>query len=640
MTLVLTACGPIAPAVAQRSAGAYFPAVPVDGPSADVRGLPDVDVARDGGGALVYVRRDGGEDHVFLSLLSGGVPQAPVRIDGGLPALIGRPSVTASDGGRVVVVFANAAGVFFVIRPDQTQPFSAPQAIGDPGSADPSVDMSINGVAYATWAQGGNVRAAYLPRRQSAFQVYPDPLDLNVASDAGTGDARRPRVSTSSDGTGVVLWGESDATTTRVVARRLIRGRLSAFPIDGSAATLDGRPGGPADTPDVSFEDDSSFAWVVFRQAFSDGSGGTVTRAVARRLRGSGFDDPVGVDGNPPFGAVGNPRVGINGRGQGMIAVEVPGGVTVASVIRDDGITPPRPLGIAGGVVAQPVVSTAENFDGVAAWLQAPAPGAPAQAHAVTLEDDVALNQPPPFGADTVVSDGALGQVDPAAGLDADVDRAGDAAIAFVQGADTDRRLVVAVYDRTPGIPALNTTTNWRRTNQPVLAWSGSFDLWGGINYQVIIDGQPIGAPVPSTSFIPPLPIPDGIHRWQIVATDRRGQVARSDSRNLRVDGTPPKLLVKIGGTRQVGKKLTFAIRAVDLRSPLGSGVRQVRIDYADGTLPTVFLGDRITFGHVFRRGRFKVRISATDNAGNATVALRTVQIKLPKKKSKKGKKK
>jgi len=629
--VALLALAPAAPAAAQRAAGAFFPAQPVDGPSPDIVGRPHVDLARDGGGAVAYVRRDGGEDHVFVSLIAGGAPQAPVRVDGGLPPVVGAPAVAVSDGGRAVVVFADGAGLFYVIRPDGTQPFSAPQALANPGAADPTVDMSINGVAYAAWAQAGDVQAAYLPRRQSAFQAYGAPLDAAAPDDAGSGPALRPQVAASSDGTGVAVWGEREGAGAHIVARRLVRARLSDVAVDATSASLDGHAGGSADTPHVSIEDDSSFAWVVFRQAFDDGAGGTIVRAVARRLRGSAFDDPVGVDGQPPFGSVGTPSVGINGRGQGMTAVEVPGGVALASVIRLDSPTPPRPLGTANGVTSQPVVAVGENFDGIAAWLAAPAPGQPAEAHAATLEDDIALGQPPPFGPDTLVSDPGLGPVDPAAGLSADVDRAGDGAMAFVQSGADGRRLVVATYDRAPGAPALNTTTNWRRLSQGPLTWSPAFDVWGGLTYQVLVDGQPVGSTA-ATTLAPTAPIADGLHRWQVVATDPRGQSVRSATRNLRIDATPPGLTVKVSGKQQPGRTLTFALHAIDLRPPAGSGVRQLRIDFADGTQPTVVAADRATFGHGFRAGIFRVRVSATDVAGNATVVFRTVTIKKPKK--------
>ncbi len=263
----------------------------------------------------------------------------------------------------------------------------------------------------------------------------------------------------------------------------------------------------------------------------------------------------------------------------------------------------------------------------------------PAEAHAATLEDDVALSQPPPFGPDTLVSDPSLGPVDPAAGLDADVDRAGDGVMAFVQSAADGRRLVVATFDRAPGAPAPSTTTNWRRLNRGPLTWSPAFDVWGGLSYQVLVDGQPVGTTGAST-LTPAAPIADGLHRWQVVATDPRGQSVRSASRNLRIDATPPALTVKVAGKQQPGKKLTLTVHAIDLRPPAGSGVKQMRIDFADGTPPTVLLTDRATFGHSFRKGTFRVRVSATDVAGNATVVYRTVTIKKPRKGKGKAKKK
>jgi hypothetical protein len=631
--IALTALACAAPAQAQRPAGIFAPGVPVDGPSADVRALGEVDVARDGGAAIAYVRRDGGEDHAFLALADAGVPGPGGRLDGGLPALIGRPAVAASDGGRVVAVFANAAGVYASVRPDATQPFGAPQQIGGAGAADPVVDMAPTGVAYAAWTENGDVRAAYLPRRTAAFQSYAGAADADPARVAGAGPARRPRVAASADGTGLVVWGEPDgAGVTRVYARRLVRERLSAVVADASVASFEGRTGAAADTPDVGFEDDSSYAWVAVRQALDDGAGGTVTRGLIRRLRGSAFDPPFAIDGAPPSGAVGAPRTGVNGRGQGLATVETPGGTVVASVIRDDTPGAVTALGVASGVAALPVAAAAENFDAIVAWNQAASLGAPAGVRARILEDDPALPVAPPFGADTALSDPALGPVDPAAGLDADVNRAGDAVIAFIQGTDTDRRLVVAAYDRAPGAPAGTTTTNWRRAARAPLAWSPAFDVWsGGMSYQVLLDGQPL-ATTGAASLVPPLPIPDGTHTWQVIATDRRGQVARSATRNLRIDSTPPEVQLRISGRRQAGRPLKITVQSVEEPPPLGSGPKQVRLDFGDRSPAVALAGEVATFPKVFRRGRFTLRASARDNAGNATVLRRVITIKAAKK--------
>ena len=63
---------------------------------------------------------------------------------------------------------------------------------------------------------------------------------------------------------------------------------LSTAPQDLTLSDFQGHSAGAADTPRLSIEDDSSFAWVVFRQVV-DGT----PRTVARRLIGSAFDPPV-----------------------------------------------------------------------------------------------------------------------------------------------------------------------------------------------------------------------------------------------------------------------------------------------------------------------------------------------------------
>ena len=639
----LAALAPVAPAAAQRTPGAFFPGQSVDGPSTDVRALGGVDLAKDGGGAVAYVRRDGGEDHVFVSILSAGVPQPPVRIDPGQPPVAAgeHPAIAASDGGQVAVVYANAAGVFAAVRTAGNRSFGPPQQIGDPGGTTPVVDMASTGVAYAVWSQNGDVRAAYLARRQGAFAGYTMPLDADQTRDAGTGATLKPQVGTAADGVGIAVWGEKDATgTTHVVARRLVRAAPSAVTAEATLATLEGRPAHSADSPDIGIEDDSSYAWVVFRQAIDDGAGGTTVRAVARRLRGSAFDDPVSIDGAPASGAVAAPRVGVNGDGAGIAAVEAPGGSVAASVIRNDAPTAPVGLGGTGGVLGQPDAAFGENSDGVAAWLSAAGPGAPAEVHARLLEDDPALPVAPPFGGDTRLSDPLLGPADATAGgLAVSTDRVGDSAIAYLQGSEeAGRRLSVAVYDRGPGAPTGTTTTNWRRSSLPTLAWSSALDLWDSMTYQVLLDGQPAGTTT-GNRLTAPAPVTDGLHRWQVVVTDVRGQTARSATRNLRIDSTPPQLFVRVGGKRAPRRKLVFGVRAVELRPPSGSGIKRVRIDFRDGTPPVTSTLERPSFGHVFPGGTFFVRISATDVAGNSSVVTRKIVIKKPKK-SKKGAKK
>src|SRR3954466_12937808 len=97
LALIVTSIAALAPAGAAHAA--FFAGEPIDGPSADIRSVGDLDVARDGSGAGAYVRRDGGVDHVFVARLVNGAWQAPERVDAGIDASSSQPAVASSDGG-------------------------------------------------------------------------------------------------------------------------------------------------------------------------------------------------------------------------------------------------------------------------------------------------------------------------------------------------------------------------------------------------------------------------------------------------------------------------------------------------------------------------------------------------------------
>ena len=137
-------------------------------------------------------------------------------------------------------------------------------------------------------------------------------------------------------------------------------------------ASLGGAPGVTADLPDVDAQDDSSFAWVVFREVFADGAG-THARAVARKLVGSQFDAGVvvdGIGGFPSADSAGPPRIDINGRGEGYAASA--GTATVfGAVLKDRVFNPGVPIGTGFAGQALPVAATDENGDGLVAWQNA-----------------------------------------------------------------------------------------------------------------------------------------------------------------------------------------------------------------------------------------------------------------------------
>jgi len=74
----------------------------IDGPSSDVQSLNGMSMARDGTGALVYLKDVLGVPHVFVSRLTGGVFGPPVQADAGLVGASSQPVIAAGQGGLLL----------------------------------------------------------------------------------------------------------------------------------------------------------------------------------------------------------------------------------------------------------------------------------------------------------------------------------------------------------------------------------------------------------------------------------------------------------------------------------------------------------------------------------------------------------
>jgi hypothetical protein len=577
--------------------GTYFAGEPVDGPSADIQSLGDLDVARDGTGALAYVKRVGGIDHVFLSRLVGGAFAAPEQIDAGLGGAGSQPTVAASDNGRVVVAFASGGGIFAAVRPAGAPGFAPLQQISAAGS-NPDVEMSINGVAYLTWTANGDVLAARLERNATAFNGVPGVLDINQAAVAGTGTGR-PKVAVAADGIATVVWGESG----HVYARRIFELRLSTAPQD---------LGDGSDSPEIASEDDSSFAWVTFRQN---------GLAVARRLLGSQFDPAVPLEGVEGAQSV---HLAMNGRGVGYAAIGGNSTQAYGAVLKDDLFNPGVVLGAGGSVPPVGAAAASETGDGLVAYQQADANGI--SIHARPYDYVPASRAVTPPGADVTLANPALGPTDAARGLLAGADRAGDIVVAFVQGTGAGSQIVAASFDRAPGAFRGSTTSKWRRFARPPLKWGAAFELWGPITYTVLIDDKPAGQTT-STGITVPLPVKDGLHRWRVVATDRRGQTSATPTRNIRVDATPPKISFRISGARKRGRFVKVAAKVTDASGTgaKASGLESVRISFGDGSRPIAGRRASHRYGH---SGKVTVSVSASDKAGNVGTVKRRITIR------------
>ncbi|HEX2105347.1 MAG TPA: hypothetical protein VHF51_16970 [Solirubrobacteraceae bacterium] len=600
----------IAPAVAQGAVGRFVAGELIDGPSADVQRVGDVDLARDGGGALVYVKREAGVDHVFVTRLVAGAWQPPERLDAALPTPSAQPVVSAADGGRLAVAYISGGALYTQVRPAADQPFTAPQLVA-PAASNPSVDLSTNGVAYVSFtvpgAGGHDVAVARKDRAGTGFAVVSAALDVDPALDAGHG-AGRSRVAVAADGVALVVWGEGG----RVVARRVFENRPSLAPQD---ATVEG--GGAASSPDVDVQDDSSFAWVVFRQVFGDGR----AHAVARKLVGSLFDPPVAVDGQavPSPGDAGLPRIDINGRGEGYAATDV-AGTAFGAVLKDRKFNPAVPLGPTFPTAALPVAAVDESGDGLVAWQ---APDLTIHARAYDNRRESRTVQLP--AGDAALSHPGAGPSDAANGLEAAADRAGDAVVAFVQGTAGSRSIVVASFDRVPGAFRLNSGSRWRNATRAPLRWSRSFELWGPVTYSLEVNGQVIGR-TNEPRLALPRALPDGLHRWRVIAIDRRGLATSTRRRLLRHDATPPRATIRVSGARRRGRAVRVRVTATDA-NPTGrraSGVGAVRIAFGDGTRAR----GRAATHRYRRRGRFMVRATVGDRAHNVVVVRRRITIR------------
>ncbi|MBA3328433.1 MAG: hypothetical protein H0T43_09045 [Solirubrobacterales bacterium] len=581
----------------------FFLGDPIDASGA-VTAIGDLDLARDGTGAVAYLKSDGGVDHVFVARFDGGRFAAAERIDGGLAGPSSQPVIGAADNGRLMVAFVNGGVVHGVVRPAGAG-FSAPVPIA--GGVAPSADLSINGTGYASFTSAGDVRVARLDRRANTFTLLPQPIDVDPAREAGVGTARS-KVSTSADGVGVVTWGEAG----HVYARKMFNTGVSNAPQDLTPPAFEGRATTVSDLPDLDAEDDSSYAWVVWRQSFADGG----TRILARRQRGTGFEDPVALDaGDEPAD---DPRIDLNGRGVGLAAMAGRGSrQPMAAVLERDAFG--KGTRIAGpsvvGPAAVPVIG--ENNEGLIASVVAGG----GQTPVVRVRPFSEGNSRP----EVVVSRPELGPVEPAGGFDAASDRASGVVMTWLQGAPGGYQLVAGYFDRAPLSFTGFTSSRCCRPAAPRLSWQPAFDLWGAVRYQVLVDGTMVGETT-DTRFQLPRPLTGPTHTWQVRAIDVRGQQKRSRARLLRIDDLRPRQAIRY---RRKGRNVTVSVRGrdVDRKGHRASGVSSVVVSWGDRSK-----GSRgrsqVRARHRYRRsGTYPLEIITRDKAGNEAVSRRTVRI-------------
>jgi hypothetical protein len=413
------------------------------GPSPNVISLGGASLARDGSGAVAFLQRDLGAPHVFLARMRGRRPTAPVRVDVGQSGPSSSVRVAVADGGESVVTWINGGQLYASVEPSTGAGFAPPTALCLCGQvSDPSLDVSRFGTAYLTFTAPGrgghDVRVAVFD--EGSWTVVSSPVDVHA-----TRDAFGARVAASSDGTGIAAFVERPpGGAPTVYERRLLRTELSQAPRRASLGRLSGRRGGAADTPSVDIQDDSSYAWVAFRQDFIDGSKPR-SRVLAHRLAGSRFDRTSQIDGLgfPARREARHALVSLSGRGYGMAVTNVAPNTLVADVLTRHRTrlepTFEKPVRVQG---RQPsaeiaVVSSDDSSHGVAAWQRT---GGGRRRIVARYFDGTR------FEKAVEISHSGAGPTHAELGLDSEADDAEDHLIAFVQGGPSKRRIQVVMY--------------------------------------------------------------------------------------------------------------------------------------------------------------------------------------------------
>jgi hypothetical protein len=599
LLVLLTALLALVPAASARAG--WTPAIALDGPNADVLEVGNVDLARDGAGAVSYIRYDGGVPHAFVARLFNGIWQPPARVDL-TPGAVTEVKVAVGDGNRVAIAWVAEGMVYAAVAPAAPSPggFVGAVALGGPGAKDIDVDLGVNGAAYVVWQEGGNVAAARL--QDATWSRVAAPLDIDPAREAGTG-LLRPRVAVSAEGFAVATWGEKlPDGSTHVFGRRITGMTLSSFPQDLTVAP------GSADSPDIDIEDDGSYAWIVFRSVLGD-----ATRTVGRRLVGSLYEAPEIIDAGAPSTT---PKVDMSGGGRGEAVAEAYLGSQVfGSWLDHDHFQPAVRLDTTVSTVpTKPEISAADRNDLAVAWRVGLPDGSSIARARFKGADE-------PFGGEVTLSRPELGPVaDP--GVFIGGDRVGDFVVAMVQGNPGARALTVASYDRPPSAPFIESAQAYKRKTRPDLRWRPGLELWGAQTYRVYMDGVVIGETAEDT-LTPKTPLTAGRHTWQVEAVDRAGQTTRSRLRTLKIDSIAPTVKVSVGGKRVDGQGVKITVTPRDTG---GSGLDHITVDYGDRS-PTTNARSSV---HRYERGRYTLKVAAVDKAGN--VARTEVKLTIKKK--------
>jgi hypothetical protein len=621
--LLATLLAIAAPAgAAPRSAPKLAPAnTVIDGPSADIVGLSGMAIARDGTGGLVYLKDVLGVPHVFASSLVNGGFRAPVQVDTGLAGPSSQPVIAATNTGLMLVAFINSGELYAVEQPSALTPWQAPLPLFA-GASNPSLSMSTFGKAYmaftAAGAGGDNVQAAYFNLGQWALASTP--LNVNPDDDAGTGTGR-PQVVTAGDGVAIVAWGENG----HIYTRRVWATSPSTAYYQFDPPSYDGWTEVSADEPAISAGGDSSYVSVAFHEVLASG-GSQQSRVLVNRLTASQVDGISAADGLTTPGPEGadDPQVATNEYGRGFVTSERDQSDNLFATTLTSNETPAGTAQINSlpEVTAPDAVpATAGIISTLISWQQDPGTAGPPEIRVRYAPDGADLDP------EQVISSPALGPTDADLGLAAGGDRAGDAAVAWVQGTGSQTQIVVGQLFMPPGGVTPSTLFRYATTVHPVLTWSPASELWGAPQYIVKLNGIQVAETTGTRIRVPPV-VAQGRHTWQVTAVNQAGLTSVARSSTVFVDSVAPRVSVKITGARHVRSELQIYVTYTDsprgVRPAAASGVNSVQVKWGDGAKSYIAHGELHAYK---RRGTYVVTVIVKDRAGNKTAVTRKLKI-------------
>jgi PKD domain len=659
-TSSMATCRWLAAALALASAAAFLmhacvaratiqPAVTIDGPSEEIVGFGGVAMAEDGSGGVVYLKRAGGVAHVFVSRYLHGHWLAPIQADAGQPYIASWPRIAAADGGELVVVwdtpFATEGG-----RPEQELLGATLDAGASTFGPAMMVDADVNSGTGTSpdlaMSSTGQADVVYRVVHEETGRTTSIPLlrpgdvieDVRVAhfngetwSSLGTinrnlGISMRPATQTNGPqiavgptGNGVVVWQEPDIDgVARIWARRIF-GHTLGYVMPVSASSIAGGPiSGDADAPSVAFSALGQ-AEVAYRQAAGPGSPllgpriflNTLPDGESLKASGTEFLGASVADSAVSGGAgavIGPPSVDIDAHREIRLVYDAAGTPRVVQG-SGAGLTGAFSLGPPYSASDLPSVSVMNPAGGgISAWPSSERGGDPA----------VALREDFPNGAvqTGLVSGGAGGPIGELA-----VGRSGlgDGLVAFQQGPLGNAAIVAAQATAPPAELVLSTPNGWVKPTRADVSWEAAQSADGPLSYRVILDGHALATPAGALSMrLSPRGLGDGAHKVQLLATDINGQATLSAPAELRTDGQPPKLTVRLvhGGT---------GVR-VSIRDPdSGVAAGAVRVEFGDGA--SAHGHTRMTHRYA-RAGVYRIVASVRDRVGNRGVVRRLVSVR------------